>query len=254
LVRIYSDREFLKISKACEIIPRAFELVAKSIEPGVTTSELNRIVDSYVRSRGAKPSFIGVSGPPGVPPFPACCCISLNSEVVHGIPSERTLKDGDMVKIDVGTNLDGYFGDSARTFPVGNVSAERLALMDATREALMKGIAAARPGNRLGDIGYAVSHHVQPFGYGVVRDMVGHGVGGAVHEPPEVPNYGQAGRGLRLKQGMCLALEPMINAGDWRICVLDDGWTVATADGSDSAHFEHEIRITNGDPEILTMG
>lgn len=253
MVRIYSDREFVRIRKACRIIPEAFARVAPSIQPGVTTAELNRIVDSYVRSQGALPSFIGVPGPAGVAPFPACCCISVNDEVVHGIPGKRVLVDGDIVKIDVGTNLDGYFGDSARSFAVGRVGDERLHLMNATREALFKGIDAARAGNRIGDIGHAVSEHVRPFGYGVVRDMVGHGVGAAVHEPPEVPNYGQAGRGLRLKAGMCLALEPMINGGDWRIRVLEDGWTVATADGSDSAHFEHEIRITDGDAEILTL-
>jgi len=253
MVRLYSEREFEKIRRACRIIPRAFAVVEPSVQPGVTTAELDRIVDSFIRSQGAVPSFIGVPGPPGVRPFPSCCCVSLNDEVVHGIPGGRPLVEGDIVKIDMGTNLDGWFGDSARSFPVGRVGAERRRLMEATRGALFAGIAAARAGNRLGDVGHAVSEHVRPLGYGVVRDMVGHGVGAAVHEPPEVPNYGQPGRGLRLKAGMCLALEPMINAGDWRIRVLDDGWTVATADGSDSAHFEHQIRVTDGDAEILTL-
>lgn len=253
MVRIYSSREFEKIRKACAIIPKAFALVRPHVKPGVTTGELNEIVDSFIRSQGAVPSFIGVPGPPGVAAFPACCCISINEEVVHGIPGSRKLVEGDIVKIDMGTRLNGYYGDSARSFPVGNVSAEREQLMRATRESLMKGIEAARAGNRIGDIGAVVSAHAESFGYGVVRDMVGHGVGGAVHEPPEVPNYGQAGRGLRLKEGMCLALEPMINAGDWRIRVLDDGWTISTADGRDSAHFEHQIRITDSDAEILTQ-
>jgi len=253
VVRIYSEREFIAIGKACAILPKAFRLVASHVQPGVSTAELNRIVDSFIRSQGAVPSFIGVPGPQGVPPFPACCCISVNDEVVHGIPGSRTLQDGDMVKIDVGTRLGGFFGDSARTFAVGQVSDARRSLMQATEESLMRGIAAARSGNRIGDIGAAVSGHVEPLGYSVVREMVGHGVGGAVHEAPEVPNYGRAGHGLRLRPGMCLALEPMINAGGWRIRVMKDGWTVATADGSDSAHFEHQIRVTDGDPEILTL-
>jgi methionyl aminopeptidase len=253
VVRIYSEREFTGIRKACEILPKAFRLVAPSVQPGVSTAELNRIVDSFIRSQGAVPSFIGVPGPQGVPPFPACCCISVNDEVVHGIPGARLLQEGDMVKIDVGTRLDGFFGDSARSFAVGQVSQERQRLMRATEESLFLGIAAARAGNRIGDIGAAVQGHVEPQGFSVVREMVGHGVGGAVHEAPEVPNYGRAGHGLRLRPGMCLALEPMINAGGWRIRVLKDGWTVATTDGSDSAHFEHQIRITDGDPEIMTL-
>ncbi len=253
MVRIYSEREFAHIRKACRILPRAFDLVEKEVKPGVSTAELNEIVDSFIRSHGAVPSFIGVPGPPGVKPFPACCCISINDEVVHGIPGGRRLVEGDMVKIDAGTLLDGFYGDSARSFPVGRVSSERQRLMDATRESLMRGIDAARAGNRIGDIGAAVSGHVEPMGFSVVREMVGHGVGGAVHEAPEVPNYGKPGHGLRLKPGMCLALEPMINAGAWRIRVMADGWTVATADGSDSAHFEHQIRITDAEPEILTL-
>lgn len=253
MARIYSEREFDRIRKACRILPKAFALVEPHIRPGVSTAELDEIVDSFIRSQGAVPSFIGVPGPPGVQAFPACCCISVNDQVVHGIPGGRRLVEGDLVKIDAGTCLDGYFGDSARTYPVGEVSPERMRLLVATRESLFKGIEAARAGNRIGDIGAAVAGHVEPLGFSVVREMVGHGVGGAVHEPPEVPNYGRAGHGLRLKAGMCLALEPMINAGGWRIRVLGDGWTVATADGSDSAHFEHQIRVTDAEPEILTL-
>jgi methionyl aminopeptidase len=253
MVRLYSEREFDKIRRACRILPQAFRLVEPHVRPGASTAELNEIVDSFIRSQGATPSFIGVAGPPGVAPFPACCCISLNGEVVHGIPGGRRLKEGDLVKIDAGTCLDGYYGDSARTYAVGALSAERQLLLEATRESLFKGIEAARGGNRIGDIGAAVAGHVEPLGFSVVREMVGHGVGGAVHEPPEVPNYGRAGHGLRLRPGMCLALEPMINAGTWRIRVMEDGWTVATADGSDSAHFEHQIRITDAEAEILTL-
>jgi methionyl aminopeptidase len=253
MVRLYSEREFAKIRRACRILPLAFAKVAPHVQPGVSTAELDRIVDSFIRSQGATPSFIGVPGPPGVAPFPACCCISLNDEVVHGIPGARRLAEGDIVKIDAGTLLDGYYGDSAHTFAVGQVDETRRRLMEATREALFKGIAAARAGNRIGDIGAAVAGHVQPLGFSVVREMVGHGVGGAVHEAPEVPNYGRAGHGLRLKAGMCLALEPMVNTGGWRIRVREDGWTVATEDGGDSAHFEHQIRVTDGEPEILTL-
>ncbi len=253
MIRIYSEREFDKIRRACEIIPRAFEKVEPAVQPGVTTAELDRIVDSYVRSCGAIPAFIGVPGGPGVQSFPACCCISVNDEVVHGIPGERVLVEGDIVSIDMGTILDGYYGDTARTFAVGKVSPQRKALMEATRESLWRGVAAAVEGNRIGDIGHAIEQYIRPLGFGIVRDMVGHGVGASLHEPPEVPNFGQPGRGIRLKPGMCIAIEPMINAGDWRIRTLPDGWTVVTADGSDSAHFEFQIRITTGEPEILTQ-
>lgn len=253
MIRIYSDREFAKIRKACEIIPRAFEVVKPSVQPGITTGELNRIVDGYIRSCGAVPSFIGVPGPEGAGPFPSCCCISVNDQVVHGVPGSRVLVEGDIISIDMGTRLDGFFGDSAYTFPVGQVSPERQALLDATRQALAIGIEAARPGNRVSDIGHAIQSYIRPLGFGIVREMVGHGCGSSLHEAPEVPNYGPPGMGPRLREGMCLCIEPMINAGDWRIAVLEDGWTVVSADGSDSAHFEHQIRITATGAEILTV-
>ena len=252
MIRIYSEREFTRIRKACAIIPRALEMVRPSVQPGITTAELNQIVDSFIRAQGAVPSFIGVPGPGGVPPFPSCCCISVNEEVVHGVPGERVLKDGDIVSLDMGTILDGYYGDSAFTFPVGRISPERQALLDATQEALRLGIQAARPGNRVSDIGHAIEEYIRPLGYGIVREMVGHGCGSSLHEAPEIPNYGPAGKGPKLRPGMCLCIEPMINAGDWRIDVLEDGWTVVSADGSDSAHFEHQIRITSAEAEILT--
>lgn len=252
MIRIYSEREFGRIRKACEIIARAFEVAKPNVQAGITTAELNRIVDSYIRSQGAVPSFIGVPGPDGVQSFPSCCCISVNDEVVHGIPGSRVLVEGDIVSLDMGTRLDGFYGDSAITFPVGEISRERRNLLDATREALRIGIEAARHGNRVSDIGHAIESYIKPLGFGIVREMVGHGCGSSLHEAPEIPNYGLPGKGPKLREGMCLCIEPMINAGDWRIGVLEDGWTVVSADGSDSAHFEHQIRITTTGAEILT--
>ncbi len=252
MIQIYSQREFELIRKAAQIIPRAFEMVEPYIVPGATTGEINDRIDRFIRDHGAVPAFIGVPGSTGVQPFPAACCISINEEVVHGIPGQRKLEEGDIVGIDVGTLLNGYYGDSARTFAVGECSPEALKLMEVTREALFAGIAAAVPGNRIGDIGHAVQSVAEPHGYGIVREMVGHGVGGSLHEAPEVPNFGKAGSGPLLKTGMCIALEPMINSGRDAIRVRPDGWTIVTADGSLSAHFEHQIQITGDKPQILT--
>jgi methionyl aminopeptidase len=252
MIQIYSQREFELIRKAAQIIPRAFEMIEPYIVPGVTTGEINDRIDQFIRNHHAVPAFIGVPGGPGVKPFPAACCISINDEVVHGIPGQRKLLDGDIVGIDVGTLLNGYYGDSARTFAVGECAPEALKLMEVTREALFAGIAAAVPGNRIGDIGHAIQSVVEPYGYGIVREMVGHGVGGSLHEAPEVPNFGKAGTGPLLKPGMCMALEPMINSGRGAIRVNPDGWTIVTADGSLSAHSEHQIRITEDKPQILT--
>jgi len=253
MIQIYSPREFKKIAAAARIIAEIFEMIAPHVVPGVTTGELNDLIDDYIRSQGAIPSFIGVpSGAPGVGPFPAAACISINEEVVHGIPGKRRLQEGDIVGIDVGTNLQGYYGDAARTFAVGEVKPRARELMDVTRRALDAGVAAAVPGNRIGDIGAAIQAVVEPYGFGIVRDMVGHGVGSHLHEPPEIPNYGKPGTGALIREGMCFALEPMINLGTGRIKVKKDGWTVVSADGSLSAHFENQIRITDGKPVVLT--
>ncbi|MBL7033340.1 MAG: type I methionyl aminopeptidase [Candidatus Delongbacteria bacterium] len=252
MIQIYSEREFELIRQAAQIIPRAFEMIEPAVVPGITTGEINRLIDQFIRDHGAEPSFIGVPGNQGVAPFPAACCISVNEEVVHGLPGKRVLREGDVVGIDVGTRRDGYYGDSARTFAVGVCAPEALKLMEVTRQALQAGISAAVPGHRIGDIGHAVQQVVDAHGYGIVREMVGHGVGAALHEPPEVPNYGRPGVGLLLKPGMCLALEPMINIGKGAIKVQPDGWTVVTADGSLSVHFEHQIQITENEPQILT--
>lgn len=253
MIQVYSDREFQLIRAAAKIVAGVHEMIAPEVAPGVTTGHLNKLIDTFIRDHGAVPSFIGVpSGRSEVPPFPAAACISINSEVVHGIPGTRVLQEGDIVGIDVGTVKDGYYGDAARTYPVGEIKPELQRLLKVTKMALDAGIAAARAGNRVGDIGAAVQSVVDPEGFGIVREMVGHGVGKHLHEPPEIPNYGRPGNGPLIKKGMCFALEPMINLGAHRIHIASDGWTIVTQDGSPSAHFENQIQITDDEPIILT--
>jgi len=213
----------------------------------MTTKDLDAIAYKEITRQGAKPTFMGYRG------FPASICTSVNEEIVHGIPGKRVLKEGDIVKVDVGATIEGMIGDAAVSMAVGEVSPEAIALMDATRISLEEGIKAAQPGGRIGDIGAAVQTYGESRGYGVVREFVGHGVGRFLHEDPQVPNYGQAGRGPLLRVGMCIAIEPMFNMGDWHTKILDDDWTVITADGKLSAHFEHSIAITEDGPEILTV-
>ena len=227
-----------------ETLLKARELV----RPGISTKELDSAIRAYIEKCGAKPSFLGYHD------FPGSACISINDEVIHGIPSaKRFLQEGDIVKIDVGAYINGYHGDSARTIPVGKVSDEALQLIRATRDSFFAGAQNAVAGNRIGDIGSAISESVRPYGYGVVREFIGHGIGRNVHEEPDVPNYGTAGRGVRLCNGMTLAIEPMINMGTAKVIVLPDGWTVKTADGSLSAHYENTIAITPDGVEILTL-
>ena len=226
----------------------ALKTVANAVQPGVTTAELDRLAEKYIRSKGGVPNFKNYQG------FPATACISINNEVIHGIPSEkRVLRNGDIVSVDLGAMFQGYHGDNAATFAVGDVSPEAKRLMDATRESLMEGINAARAGGRIGDISHAVQSYVEARGFSVVRQFVGHGVGTKLHEEPEVPNFGKAGHGVRLMPGMTLAIEPMVNIGDYRVKVLGDGWTTVTADGSLSAHFEHTVLITTDGPQIMTV-
>ena len=226
----------------------ALKTVANAVQPGVTTAELDRLAEKYIRSKGGVPNFKNYQG------FPATACISINNEVIHGIPSEkRVLRNGDIVSVDLGAMFQGYHGDNAATFAVGDVSPEAKRLMDATRESLMEGINAARAGGRIGDISHAVQSYVEAKGFSVVRQFVGHGVGTKLHEEPEVPNFGKAGHGVRLMPGMTLAIEPMVNIGDYRVKVLGDGWTTVTADGSLSAHFEHTVLITTDGPQIMTV-
>ena len=234
--------------EACRISAGALKLIGQAIEPGVTTAELDRMAEKYIRSEGAVPNFLNYNG------YPATACISINNEVIHGIPTaSRKIQAGDIVSVDLGAMFNGYHGDNAATFACGDVSAEAKRLMDTTRESLYEGIRAARAGSRIGDISFAIQSYVEARGYSVVREYVGHGVGTSLHEAPEVPNFGTAGRGIRLMPGMTLAIEPMINIGKPDVKVLPDGWTVITKDGSLSAHFEHTIAVTSDGPQIMTL-
>ena len=228
--------------------------VGRHIKPGVTTAELDRVAEEFIRDHGAQPSFKGFPNPYGSP-FPASICTSVNDVVVHGIPDDKTvLKDGDIISVDCGTLLNGFCGDSCYTFCVGEVAPEVKALLDVTRESLYRGIAQAVAGHRLGDIGSAVQDYCEEHSYGVVRELTGHGIGREMHEDPAVYNFGEPGRGLRLRRGMTLAIEPMIAMGDWHLSVDDDGWCARTVDHSWCAHYEHTIAITDGGlPEILTL-
>ena len=248
MVTLKSPREIDLMAQAGAIVAGTLELVGGLVRPGVSTEALDRAAEEFIRSHpGASPSFKGLYG------FPKSLCISINDEIVHGIPSpKRILREGNIVSIDVGVFLNGFHADSAATFPVGEISPEAQRLLDVTREALGAGIAEARQGNHVGDIGHAIQKVAESAGFGVVRELVGHGVGQRMHEDPQVPNHGQPRRGPRLQVGMTLALEPMITAGDYATRMLDDKWTVVTADGSLSAHFEHTVAITRDGPRILT--
>lgn len=246
-----SSRELMLMREAGLITARALHAAGKAVEPGVTTYELDRICRSVIEAAGAKPSFLGVDN--GYSPFPASACISVNEQVIHGIPSKAVkLKSGDIVSIDVGAYINGFHGDSAYTFACGDISPDAQRLLETTKKSLELGIAAAQPGKRVGDVSHAVQEYVEARGYSVVRDYTGHGVGAELHEDPSVPNFGVPGRGVRLLPGMTIAIEPMVNAGTHAIRSLGDHWTVVTADGMLSAHFEHTIAITTDGPVILT--
>lgn len=247
MIVLKTGRELKVMREACRISAEALKLAGSAVEPGVTTAELDKIAEKYILSQGAKPNFKNYNG------YPATACISINNEVIHGIPSKkRVIQAGDIVSIDLGACFEGYHGDNAATFACGDISDEAKRLMDTTRESLYEGIAAAVSGGRLGDIGAAVQQYVEKRGYSVVRQFVGHGIGTKLHEAPEVPNFGTQGRGIRLMPGMTLAIEPMINIGGSDVKVMPDGWTVLTKDGSLSAHFEHTIVITPDGPQIMT--
>lgn len=248
MVYLKTQEEINLMKKAGKISARALELGGKAVKPGVTTMYVDKIIHDYIKSQGAVPSFLGYND------FPASSCISINKEVIHGIPSKtRVINEGDIVSIDVGAYYRGFNADNAATFPAGAISEDAQKLINATMQALEFGIKQAVVGNRIGDISNAVQTFVESKGYGVVREYVGHGVGRKLHENPSVPNYGSAGRGMRLEQGMTIAIEPMVNMGSYKVKVLDDCWTVITADNKYSAHFEHTIAITNNGPEILTL-
>ena len=247
MIVLKTSRELGLMREACRISAGALQLVGKCVEPGISTGELDKIAEDYIRSQGATPNFKGYSG------YPATACISINNEVIHGIPSKkRILKEGDIVSVDLGAALEGYNGDNAATFAVGDISDEAKRLIDATRESLYEGIAAARAGGRIGDIGSAIQRYVEARGFSVVREFVGHGIGTKLHEAPEVPNFGTPGKGIRLMPGITLAIEPMINMGLPGVKTLSDGWTVETKDRSLSAHFEHTVAITSDGAQILT--
>ncbi len=247
MIIIKSKREIEQLKKSSAIVAEVFEKIKKAIEPGVQTKELDRIAEDIIRSKGGIPAFKGYRG------FPATVCISINEEVVHGIPGQRRLKEGDIVSIDVGVNLNGYFGDGAITLPVGEVDEIGKRLIEVTEKALYIGIEKARPGNRLFDISNAIQTWVESNGFSVVRDFVGHGIGKDLHEEPQIPNFGPPNQGPRLEEGMVFALEPMVNEGTHMVKILSDGWTVVTADGKRSAHFEHTIAITDDGAEILSI-
>nr|WP_317412548.1 type I methionyl aminopeptidase [uncultured Solibaculum sp.] len=248
MIVLKTSRELQLMREACRISAMALKVAGEAVEPGVTTAEIDQIAYKLIKKMGAEPNFLNYNG------FPATACISVNNEVIHGIPNKsRVLKEGDIVSIDLGAKIHGYNGDNAATFACGKVSPEAQRLMDATRESLYEGIKQAKPGNRIGDIGSAVQRYVESRGYSVVREYVGHGVGARLHEDPSVPNFGTPGRGVRLLPGMTLAIEPMINEGTHKVRTLADGWTVLTQDGKLSAHFEHSVAITPDGPVILTI-
>jgi methionyl aminopeptidase len=247
MIIIKSPRELEQLKRSNAIVAEVFERLKGMIAPGITTKELDQVAEEYIILKGARPAFKGYRG------FPATLCISINEEVVHGIPSQRRLKEGDIVSLDVGANFVGYFGDAAITLPVGGIDPKAERLLEVTEKALYIGIEMAKVGNRLFDISYAIQSWVESHGFSVVRDFVGHGIGRDLHEEPQIPNFGVPHQGPRLEKGMVFALEPMVNEGTSAVRVLSDGWTVVTTDGKRSAHFEHTIAITEDGAEILSI-
>lgn len=247
MITIKTEADLQRMDAAGSVVEETLRLLKTLARPGVTTEELDREAERFIRSRGATPSFLHYHG------YPKSICTSVNEQVVHGIPGPYRLKDGDILSVDVGACLDGFQGDAARTFLIGNVPAHVRSLVQVTRESFYAGLRYARAGNRIGDISAAIQAHAEAHGYGVVREMIGHGIGREMHEEPNVPNYGRAGHGPRLEKGMTIAIEPMINLGTARIRQLADGWTTITADGKPSAHYENTVAITDGEPRLLTL-
>jgi len=248
---VKTDTEIRKIRASCKIVAGVLKNIEKFIKPGIETLELDSIIEDYIKSENAEPAFKGYTVNANV--FPASSCISINEEVVHGIPGNRKLTEGDIVSIDVGVKKDGYYGDGAKTFPVGKISDGKQKLLRVTEESLYKGLDKAIDGNYVNDVSLAVQQHVQSEGYSIVRELVGHGIGKKLHEEPPIPNYYYSGNRYRLTAGMTIAIEPMVNYGTHKVKVLKDGWTYVTADGEPSAHFEHSVLVNNGKPEILTL-
>ena len=246
MVRVRTQREIELISESAQIVADTLDMLSTKVISGVSLLELDALAEKFIRSRGARPAFKGYMG------FPATLCISVDDEVVHGIPSNNTLSEGQIVGIDCGAEKNGYYGDSARTFAIGNISDKNRDLMLTTEKALALGIEQAKPGNYVSDIGHAIQSFVEPKGFSIVRELVGHGIGTQLHEDPQVPNYGLPGMGDELKEGMCLAIEPMVNCGRKEVYTAEDGWTIKTKDGYNSAHFEHTIAIRENGAEILS--
>ena len=247
MIAIKNERELGVMRKACKITAAARALAGEMVRPGVSTQQIDKAVHDFIVAQGAKPSFLGYHG------YPASACISVNHTVIHGIPGGYVLQEGDIVSIDVGAYYEGFHGDCAATFPCGAISTQAQKLIDVTKQSFFEGIRFATRGHRVSDISHAIQTYVESNGFSVVRSFVGHGVGAQLHEEPEVPNFGQSGRGPRLLPGMTLAIEPMVNVGVYDVKVLKDGWTVVTADGKLSAHYENTVLITDGEPEILTV-
>ena len=248
---ILKNREEIELMREAALsVSRTLGIVAKEIKPGVTTLQLDKIAEEYIRDNGGIPAFKGYGNKKN--PFPATLCMSLNSAVVHGIPNDKPLEEGDIISVDCGVVKNGYYGDHAFTFGVGEIKPEVQKLLDVTKESLYVGIEQMKSGNRIGDISFAIQQYAEKHGYGVVRELCGHGLGKNLHEEPEVPNYGKRGDGPKLRDGMVLAIEPMINMGKRNIKFLNDGWTVLTTDGLPSAHFEHDVALIDGKPEILS--
>lgn len=246
-ISIKSDAEIEKMRQAADILAKTHELVAKHLKVGVTTKELDQIAESYIISQGAIPSFKDYGG------YPATICASINDEVVHGIPSKRKLQQGDILSVDIGVYLNGYHSDAARSYGIGELSEDMQKLIDVTKQSFYEGIKFAKAGNHLSEISQAIQRYAESNGFSIVRDLVGHGIGKELHEEPQIPNYKTPGRGPKLRKGMVLAIEPMVNMGTWEVNTLDDDWTVVTRDGMPSAHYENTIVITDGEPEILTI-
>jgi methionyl aminopeptidase len=248
VILLKSPAEVEEMRAPGAILAGAHKRVRAFLKPGITTGELDREIETFIRDQGGEPAFKGYRG------YPASSCLSVNDEVVHGIPGKRVLKAGDIIGVDIGVKAGGFYADAAQTLSVGGISAEASRLLRVTKEALYLGIDQARAGNRLGDVSHAIQKHVESAGFSVVRTLVGHGIGRSMHEDPQVPNYGRPGEGAVLKAGMVLAIEPMVNAGTHEVEVLEDKWTVVTADGALSAHFEHSVAVTESGPAILTEG
>lgn len=246
MIILKTKREIEIMRVAGRIVAESHDLMKTMIKPGISTKELDQNVEDYIKSKNAVPAFKGYQG------FPASICASINDEVVHGIPGNRKLVDGDIISIDIGTIIDGYYGDGAKTYTVGKVSKEKQQLIEVTKNSFFEGIKFAKEGYRLSDISNAVQNCVESAGFSVVRDFVGHGIGKSMHEAPQIPNFGKPNKGPRLQKGMVLAIEPMVNAGTYHVRILQDNWTVVTYDGKPSAHYEHTIAITDGEPNILT--